>query len=96
MALLVSSAWVLPGPLQGSCRGVAVVPGKDLDVGLVGFLGKDLAEDRRLLVRHQVLYASGLHKDLHATTKARTTKKRHICDILGRSKIFSVILTTLL
>ena len=28
----------------------AVVPGKDLAGGLVDFLGKDLAEDRRLLV----------------------------------------------
>ena len=28
----------------------AVVPGKDLAGGLVAFLGKDLAEDRRLLI----------------------------------------------
>ena len=35
---------------QGSCRGVVVVPGKGLAGGLVGFLGKDLAEDRRLVV----------------------------------------------
>ena len=49
-ALLVSSARVLPGPRQGSCRGVVVVPGKDLAGGLVDFLGKDLAKDRRLLV----------------------------------------------
>ena len=46
----VSSARVLPGPRQGSCRGIAVVPGKDLAGGLVDFLGKDLAEDRRLLI----------------------------------------------
>ena len=46
----MSSARALPGPRQGSCRGVAVVPGKDLAGGLVGFLGKDLAEVRRLLI----------------------------------------------
>ena len=46
----MSSARVLPGPRQGSCRGVVVVPGKDLAGGLVGILGKDLAEDRRLLI----------------------------------------------
>ena len=28
----------------------AVVPGKDLAGGLVAFLGKDIAEDRRLLI----------------------------------------------
>ena len=50
MALRMSLARGLPGPRQGSCRGVAVVPGKDLDVGLVGFLGEDLAEVRRLLI----------------------------------------------
>ena len=50
MALQVSSARVLPGPQQGSCRGIAVVPGKDLAGGLVEFLGKDLAEFRCLLV----------------------------------------------
>ena len=44
--------WLWPRrcPRQGSCRGIAVVPGKDLAGGLVDFLGKDLAEDRRLLV----------------------------------------------
>ena len=40
----------LAGPRQGSCRGVVVVPGKDLARDLVGFLGKDLAEVRRLLI----------------------------------------------
>ena len=34
-----SSARVLPGAWQGSCRGVAVVPGKALARGLVDFLG---------------------------------------------------------
>ena len=67
-APLVSSARVLPGPRQGSCRGVVVVPGKGLAGGLVGILGKDLVEDLRLLVIYLVLYALGLHKDLHATT----------------------------
>ena len=33
-----SSARVLPGPRQGSCRDIAVVPGKDLTGGLVDFL----------------------------------------------------------
>ena len=37
-------------PRQGSCCGIAVVPGKDLADGLVGILGKDLAEDRHLLI----------------------------------------------
>ena len=49
-APLTSSARVLPGSRQGSCRDIAVVPGKDLAGGLVDFLGKDLAEDCRLLV----------------------------------------------
>ena len=43
-------ARVLLGPWQGPCRGILVVPGKGLAGGLVGILGKDLAEDRRLLV----------------------------------------------
>ena len=45
-------AWLWPRgcPRQGPCRGVVVVPGKGLAGGLVGILGKDLAEDRRLLV----------------------------------------------
>ena len=50
MALRMSLARGLPGPRQGSCRGVAVVPGKDLAGVLVDFLGKDLVEGRRLLV----------------------------------------------
>ena len=48
--LLVSLARVLLGPRQGSCRGNAVVPGKDLAGGLVDFLGKDPAKDHCLLV----------------------------------------------
>ena len=46
-------AWLRPrGCLrQGSCRGVVGVPGKGLaGGGLVGILGKDLAEDLRLLI----------------------------------------------
>ena len=50
MASQVSSARALSGPRQGYCRGIMVVPAKDLAGGLVDFLGKDLAEDRRLLV----------------------------------------------
>ena len=50
VASRTSSARALPGPRQGSCRGVVVVPGKDLAGGLVGFLGKDLIEVRRLLI----------------------------------------------
>ena len=46
----MSSARALPGPRQGSCRGVAVFPGKGLAGGLEGFLGKDIAEVRRLLI----------------------------------------------
>ena len=68
--LRMSSARVLPGPRQRYCRGGVVVPGKGLAGGLVGILGKDLVEDLRLLVIYLVLYALGLHKDLHATTEA--------------------------
>ena len=39
----VSSAMALLRPRQGSCRGIAVVPSKDLAGGLVDFLGEDLA-----------------------------------------------------
>ena len=46
----MSSARALSGPRQGFCRGVVVVPGKNLAGGLVGFFGKDLAEVRRLLI----------------------------------------------
>ena len=42
LALLTPSARVLPWR--------AVVPDKDLAGGLVAFLGKDLAEDHRLLI----------------------------------------------
>ena len=42
-APLISSTRVLPGAQQGSCRGIAVVPGKDLAGGLVDCLGEDLA-----------------------------------------------------
>ena len=45
-----SSARVLPRDRQGSHYGTTVVPDKDLAWGLVDFLGKDLAKDRRLLV----------------------------------------------
>ena len=47
VAPMMPSARVLPGARQGSCRGVAVVPGKALAMDL---LGKDPAEGRRLLV----------------------------------------------
>ena len=50
VALRVFLARALPGPRQGSCRGTTVVLGKSLAGGLVGILGKDLAEDRRLLI----------------------------------------------
>ena len=50
VAPLVSSERALPRARQGSCRDIAVVPGKDLAGGLVDSLGKDLVEDRRLLV----------------------------------------------
>ena len=58
VALLASSVRALPGgPARvlpcGPARVLpwrAVVPGKGLAEGLVAFLGKDLAEDRRLLI----------------------------------------------
>ena len=58
VALLASLARALPGGRArvlpcGPARVLprhAVVPGKDLAEGLVAFLGKDLAEDRRLLI----------------------------------------------
>ena len=50
VAPLMPSARALPGARQGSCRGVAVVPGKALAGGLVDLLGKDPAEGRHLLV----------------------------------------------
>ena len=42
VALRVFSARALPGPRQGSCRGVVVVLGKGLAGGLVGFLARIL------------------------------------------------------
>ena len=39
VALLMPLAKALPGAWQGSCRGVAVIPGKGLAGGLVDFLG---------------------------------------------------------
>ena len=58
VALLASLVRALPGgPARvlpcGPTRVLkwrAVVPGKGLAEGLVAFLGKDLAEDRRLLI----------------------------------------------
>ena len=41
---------VLPGGPARVLPWRAVVPGKGLAGGLVAFLGKDLAEDRRLLI----------------------------------------------
>ena len=50
VALLAFSARVLPcGPTR-VLPWRAVVPGKGLAGGLVAFLGKDPAEDRRLLI----------------------------------------------
>ena len=50
----LTPARLLPGsrrsPRQGPCRGIVAVPEKGLAGGLVDFLGKDLAEDRRLLL----------------------------------------------
>ena len=48
VALLASSVRALPGGPARVLPWRAVVPGKDLAGGLVGFLGKDLVEDRRL------------------------------------------------
>ena len=50
VALLASLARALPGGPARVLPWRAVVPGKDLAGGLVAFLGKDLAEDRRLLI----------------------------------------------
>ena len=63
VALPVSLARALPGGPARVLPWRAVVPGKDLAGGLVAFLGKDLAEDRHLLI----LGVPCLHKDLHAT-----------------------------
>ena len=50
VALLASLARALPGGPARVLPWRAVIPGKDLAGGLVAFLGKDLAEDRRLLI----------------------------------------------
>ena len=50
VALLASSVRALPGGPARVLPWRAVVPGKDLAGGLVAFLGKNPAEDRRLLI----------------------------------------------
>ena len=50
VALLASLVRALPGGPARVLLRRAVVPGKGLAGGLVAFLGKDLAEDRRLLI----------------------------------------------
>ena len=50
VAPLASLARVLPGGPARVLPWHAVVPGKDLAGGLVAFLGRDLAENRRLLI----------------------------------------------
>ena len=50
VALLASLVRALPGGPARVLPWHAVVPGKGLAGGLVAFLGKDLAEDPRLLV----------------------------------------------
>ena len=50
VALPVRLAGALPGGPARVLPWRAVVPGMDLAGGLVAFLGKDLAEDRRLLI----------------------------------------------
>ena len=50
VALLAPLARALPSGPARALPWRAVVPGKDLAGGLVAFLGKDLAEDRRLLI----------------------------------------------
>ena len=50
VALLAFLARALPGGPARVLPWRAVVPGKDLAGGLVAFLGKDLAEDRCLLI----------------------------------------------
>ena len=50
VALLASSVRALPDGPERVLPWHAVVPGKDLTGGLVVFLGKDPAEDRRLLI----------------------------------------------
>ena len=48
--MLASSVRALPGGPARVLPWRAVIPGKDLAGGLVAFPGKDLAEDRRLLI----------------------------------------------
>ena len=50
VALLAPLARALPGGPTRALPWRAVVPGKDLAGGLMVPLGKDLAEDRRLLI----------------------------------------------
>ncbi len=50
VALLASLVRALPGGPARVLPWRAVVPGKGLAGGLVAFLGKDPAEDRRLLI----------------------------------------------
>ena len=50
VALLSSLARALPGGPARVLPWRAVVPGKGLVGGLVAFLGKDLIEDRRVLI----------------------------------------------
>ena len=50
VALPASLARVLPGGPARVSPWRVVVPGKDLAGGLVAFLGKDLADDHRLLI----------------------------------------------
>ena len=50
VALLASMVRALPGGPARVLPWRAVVPGKDLFGGLAAFLGKDPAEDRRLLI----------------------------------------------
>ena len=50
VALLASLERAMPGGPARVLPWRAVVPGKDLAGGLVAFLSKDLAEDRRLLL----------------------------------------------
>ena len=50
VALLASLVRALPGGPARVLPWRVVIPGKDLSGDLVAFLGKDLAEDRRLLI----------------------------------------------
>ena len=50
VALLASLVRALPGGPARLLPWRAVVPGKDLAGGLVAFLGRDLAENHRLLI----------------------------------------------